>query len=500
MKRIDSFPKKTTIVSFLVLSLVWTALMGRSNSSKMQDTRASLFKEVDQVMEQAKEAQTDIFSPNQFDSALKNYREADEDYKKGKNLDSIRKKIRAATTFFLKSIETTKLAKIHFSECINARSDALAAEAPAFRNQQWERAESILNDAAKTLEKGKLNDARSKVDEAEQVYRQVELESIKAHYLDETKTLLEAKIKELEKVAPLTYGKAQRSIVMAERLLMENRYDTDEARQFAQQAKYEAQHGLYFTTLIEKMKTEDKTIESLLLDGEKPIQKIADEFDMNAQFHEGYDQPIQSILQGIQSLRKKNASFEQDLRDKEEQISILTDQITQMESQMGEMKSQLGDLKSKEATLTELMEQQRLKREKFTRIEEAFTSKEAQIIREDDKVIIQLYALTFPVGKATIESQYFELLSRVIKAIEEYPEYDITVEGHTDSRGGDAANMKLSTERANAVRDYLVASADIAPPRIKALAYGESKPIASNETEEGRRKNRRITVVIHPKE
>ena len=500
MKRIDTFPKKLTFASFLIFSLVWIALIGHTHSLKMQDTRATLFKELDQVMAQAKEAQADIYSPNQFESALKDYKEADEDYKKGKNLDSIRKKIRAATTFFLKSIETTKLAKIHFSKCINARSDALAAEAPAFRHQQWERAESILNDAAKTLEKGKLNDARSKADEAEQVYRQVELESIKAHYLDETKALLEAEKKGLEKVAPLTYGKAQRSIVMAEKLLMENRYDTDEARQIAQQAKYEAQHGLYIASVVDKMKSEDQTIESLLLDGEKPIQKIADEFDMNAQFHEGYDQPIQSILQGIQDLRKKNASLEQDLRDKEEQISILTEQITQMESQMGEMKSQLGDLKTKEATLTDLMEQQRLKREKFNRVDAEFTSQEAQIIREDDKVIIQLYALTFPVGKAIIESQYFGLLSRVIKAIGEYPEYDITVEGHTDSRGGDAANMKLSTERANAVRDYLVASADIDPSRINALAYGESKPIASNETEEGRRKNRRITVVIHPRE
>ena len=491
MRKREVFQMKTAIALVLLLSVAGAMLLGKSND--FQDPRAALFKDVEEAMEQARSVQADIYSPGQFDSGFKNYQQADDDYKEGKNLDGIRKRIQAATSYFLKSIETTKLAKIHFSDCVSARNDALAAEAPQFRSEEWKKAEDILNDAAKTLEKGNLNSAESKVSRAEELYRQVELESIKANYLDETKTLLSSREKDVKKLSPLTFDKANTLISRAEKLLVENRYDTDEARQQAQQAKYEAQHSIYLAGLIDGMRDQNQTIETLILNSEKPIQKIADEFDMNAQFHQGFDKPVYAIIEKIQALKRKAASLEQDLVDKEEQISTLTAQISQMQSQ-------LGDLKSREATLAQLAEQQRLRKEKFERVEKTFTSAEAQILREGDNVIIQLYGLTFPSGKSIIESQYFGLLSKVIKAIEEYPEYGITIEGHTDSRGGDATNLKLSSERANAVKDYLIASAEIDASIIQSVGYGEEKPIASNETEEGRRKNRRITIVIHPKE
>ncbi len=493
MKKQISVFKKGFVPLLLLTSMICATLLARPNSSYFQDPRAALFKEVEEAMNQAKDVQADIFSPSQFSSGLKNYQEADDDYKKGKNLDGIRKRISAATTYFLKSVETTRLAKIHFAECISARSDALAAEAPQFRNEEWQRVEEILTDASKTLEKGDLKDAESKAAKAEQLYRQVELESIKANYLDETKTLLNTRERDIKKKAPLTFDKATNLIARAEKQLVENRYDTDEARQQAQEAKYQANHAVYLAQQLDIMKSEDRTMESVLLDAEKPIQKIASEFDINAQFHKGFDPPVQAIVEKIRDLKRMVASQEQDLADKQEQIATLTQQVTQMESQ-------LGDLKSREASLTELMEQQQLRKEKFDRVEKTFSPGEALILREGDKVIIQLYGLTFPVGKATIESQYFGLLAKVMKAIDEYPEYNISIEGHTDSRGGDKTNLKLSTERANAVQDYLIASAEIDASRIKAIGYGESNPIASNETEEGRRKNRRITVVIHPQE
>jgi outer membrane protein OmpA-like peptidoglycan-associated protein len=72
------------------------------------------------------------------------------------------------------------------------------------------------------------------------------------------------------------------------------------------------------------------------------------------------------------------------------------------------------------------------------------------------------------------------------------------VEGHTDSYGSDASNLNLSQERADAVKAYLLANMSMDPSRIEAIGYGESKPIANNETAEGRAKNRRIEIVIHP--
>ena len=490
MKSNRSVQRKTFVALALLLGLAWTAL---AVSTTLQDPKTLLFQDAQEAGQKAKAAEAHIFSPDQFSEGVKYYQEADDDYKKGRNLEDIRKKLKMATVYFLKSVETTKLFKTNLADCVAARNDALAAEAPQYRKEDWEEAEEALEQAAKTLEDGNLNGAQSKARKAERLYRQVELESIKANYLDETKTLLEeARKKDVRKYAPLTLAKAQELVERAEKFLVENRYDTDEPRQIAQEAKYEAKHALYLAQLIETLDKEKKTVEAILLDSETPIRKIADEFNLNARFAQGFDEPTAAIVQKIQDLQKQNASLEQDLSDKRVQLTTLQDQVTRMESQ-------LGDLKTKEATLTQIMEQQQILREKFARVENAFTPEEAKIVREGETVIIRLYGLTFPVGKSTIETQYFGLLSKVIKAIDEYPESGVTVEGHTDSWGSDATNQKLSTERAEAVQEYLLASSGIDAARIIAVGYGETKPIAPNETTEGRRKNRRIDIVIHPK-
>jgi outer membrane protein OmpA-like peptidoglycan-associated protein len=72
------------------------------------------------------------------------------------------------------------------------------------------------------------------------------------------------------------------------------------------------------------------------------------------------------------------------------------------------------------------------------------------------------------------------------------------VEGHTDSTGSETVNLALSERRANSVRDYLLANTVLGASQVKAVGYGESRPIANNETAAGRANNRRIDVVIVP--
>ena len=100
--------------------------------------------------------------------------------------------------------------------------------------------------------------------------------------------------------------------------------------------------------------------------------------------------------------------------------------------------------------------------------------------------------------KEVIEPQFFSLLSKVKNSFAEFPGCLITIEGHTDSIGSDAVNQQLSEERAEAVRQYIIANSNISWDRIKSVGYGEMNPVASNETAEGQAKNRRIDVVIQP--
>jgi outer membrane protein OmpA-like peptidoglycan-associated protein len=70
------------------------------------------------------------------------------------------------------------------------------------------------------------------------------------------------------------------------------------------------------------------------------------------------------------------------------------------------------------------------------------------------------------------------------------------VEGHTDSYGSDSANFILSQDRADAVRQFLIGNMGIDPERLSSIGYGETRPVATNETAEGRARNRRIDLVL----
>jgi OOP family OmpA-OmpF porin len=149
----------------------------------------------------------------------------------------------------------------------------------------------------------------------------------------------------------------------------------------------------------------------------------------------------------------------------------------------------------KEAGYKEL-ELKSIEDEDFVNLEKLFTKDEASVIKEGENIIIRLYGINFPSGKSTILPESFGLLSKVQKAIRDFPDRKIIIEGHTDSMGDETYNMQLSLARAKAVTAYLIANMGIGEDRITATGYGESRPIASNDTKEGRQQNRRIDVVL----
>ncbi len=101
----------------------------------------------------------------------------------------------------------------------------------------------------------------------------------------------------------------------------------------------------------------------------------------------------------------------------------------------------------------------------------------------------------FDVDKATLKPGAEITLDRLAAFMNDYPERNLMIEGHTDSTGNDAYNMTLSTERANAVRNALVARG-VAETRIRASGLGENYPVATNDSNAGRQLNRRVEIVL----
>ena len=127
---------------------------------------------------------------------------------------------------------------------------------------------------------------------------------------------------------------------------------------------------------------------------------------------------------------------------------------------------------------------------------EAETEKEDRSALFKKEVTIQL-DIEFGVGSVEISSTYFDQLKRVADLMKVSPNRSAVIEGHTDSMGSATGNLQLSQRRAESVRQNLIDHFGIAQERLVAKGFGETRPIASNETPEGRRKNRRVTVILY---
>ncbi|MBO7191638.1 MAG: OmpA family protein [Elusimicrobiaceae bacterium] len=103
--------------------------------------------------------------------------------------------------------------------------------------------------------------------------------------------------------------------------------------------------------------------------------------------------------------------------------------------------------------------------------------------------------ILFSTGSSELSAASLQTLTDLNRVLKKYPKNRIIVQGYTDSTGSDAINNKLSTERAKAVYDFLLGSG-LKTLSIKYVGYGSSNPIASNDTAEGRAKNRRVVLAI----
>ncbi len=115
----------------------------------------------------------------------------------------------------------------------------------------------------------------------------------------------------------------------------------------------------------------------------------------------------------------------------------------------------------------------------------------------DLEVHVELPAdVLFDFDKADIRADAASALAKVATIIRAYPDGTATLEGHTDSKGDDAYNRRLSERRAESVRRWLAEKERVDGSKLTARGFGESRPVATNDTDAGRQKNRRVEVVI----
>ncbi len=457
-----------------------------------QDVRTTLFAEADAARTAAVDADAPMLAPNTFGKGIEAYAAAESDLERGRSMERIRSRLGEAARAFKQAAEAAEIAKISLASLIKTRGDAVNASAETFAADQWRRAEESFTGAMRRLEAGDLRGARSRAEDAEALYRDAELTAIKAQYLSQTRALLaQADQARVGRYAPRTLARARELLEQAERELNENRYDTDLPRSLAQQANREARHAIYLAERIRAMRDDGWQLEDVILAYEEPLVQVAAAADQAADLERGIDAIAADLVAYIEDLREREREAALDLEASRARIAELEDEIRELDER-------LGGVSQERVALIQRLEQEARVREQFDRIERMFERDEARVSREGNEVLLRMVGLTFASGRSDIDPAHRPLLDKVRQAIDVFPGSQIVIEGHTDSYGGDESNMALSRQRAEAVSRYLISELGVEAFRVSAVGYGETRPIANNETPQGRERNRRIDIRVRP--
>lgn len=263
-----------------------------------------------------------------------------------------------------------------------------------------------------------------------------------------------------------------------------------------------AERAIEVSTLVKEWRKESGSHEELLLRSRMQRLDLADALDMDISAPL-VDYSSAELLDKVRSLRsemlaqkklyeqqkaKKKSDGERELAQAREELLI--DQTRMCSEQILTLKDAFR-AKLERATFED-------KRKKS--VQQFFEPGEVEIQANiNDSLLLRLSKLKFAPGKTELNPQFFEFLGRVKEALMLYDDRLISINGHTDNQGEAKKNQALSLHRAEAIMDFFIATG-VHADRVKALGYGEVRPIASNDFARGREMNRRIDIVIEAPE
>lgn len=432
----------------------------------------------------------DIISPRHFERAAQKITQARQDLAAGGRIESIDRRIEEAGSELNQAEALAETGNEILGDALTARRDALAANAPEFADRDWQRAEGTARDAGRNLEDNDLPEAREKAGQAEAEFREAELNAIRADILGRARTLRdEALDAKADRRAPVTLSHADSLLTAAEVILAEDRSRVAEAGALATGAAFEYRHATRLSALADSVDRNRLSVEAVILRAQGQVLRMAELLRYEARFADGIDPVIDDGLTAIRSLYGERDDLQAD-------VAARARQIARLETTVDSLDARLAEIEEREAAVSAQLRDRQRRERRLREVQAMFTPEEGEALLAEGRLILRLTGLTFASGSAEIRPENFSLLTKVQRVIREFPQAGITVEGHTDSQGNQAMNQELSRRRAIAVREYILSNIAISADRISAVGYGESRPVAPNDSEAGRARNRRIDITL----
>ena len=480
--------QKTSYLKFAYLLTILFLLSGCAGqpleveSIPKSEPPQELINKLDAEIALARNEKINVLSPTWFAKAETSLTEAKKLLQEGAELSKIFDSIATGRAELQRAKKTAEVSKATLPDAIQARDRARNAGA-AELGKDYAAAEEEFLMLTRSIEKENLGYAQRNQPKVSGQFHQLEIRAIKVHTIGEVRNLLRAAEKQKsDKIAPESYAAAEKKLAEADAFITENPYKNEQMSRLANEALFLARRHLELAQ--EAKEIQAMSPEQIAFKMEALLNKTASQLAAPDMRDQSFERQTENILATISAQQADHQYMVEKIKAQQLEITDLQQKVASLE---GQSRSQQEKLVA-EKQLNQL----------FSEVRGYFDPNEAEVYKSENQLIIRLKTINFPVGQAVIMPENYALLSKVQRAIRAFGEPDVIIGGHTDSSGPEPLNEHLSQQRAEAVRQYLVANGVLPFDKIIAVGYGSMRPLASNATEAGRAMNRRIDVTISP--
>jgi len=468
------------------LLVICLSLLGTSYTAS-----ATTLDEASQAIAEAEALRAAEFSPGHFNSAKKSLQQARTLLRKGGNNPKVRALLDESADRASQASHASQAFSQNFSKLVESRDRLKLAGDEYTRDDLGERSEKEFSRVVEAAEDGNMKKAKREASHARDTLNAAQIVAAREQFSRPVaKAVANARNNKARDYSPKALKEA---ITMQKKVQSLIKYDPNaqaQAYALSQQGQKSAAHAKAIADQGIKLRKKPHLVEVWVDASNARMEILATALGIQLDSSLSSEMQLSLLKQAIKDMQ---GEYQAQLADANKQSRDLTKKLAKYEGDMASMEGEL-------AAMAEIRLKLQLKREaeaKIKRLTKLFDPKDVEVLLTPDAdVIFRMKTLNFLSGSAVIPPQAYALLDNAIKSIDIFPTRSVRIEGHTDFMGTNEYNQDLSERRANAVKGYLNQNMPEYTNQLDAVGHGEEKPIANNETSEGRTKNRRIDIIL----
>ncbi len=465
----------------MLMRSFWTILI---TMMVCMPAQAASLEKAKAALAEAEQLRAAEFSPEHYRDAITSLRKANDMLSSNGDADEIMRLLDKATVQATQASTQAQNFTEQFAELVESRDRLQLADDAFVRDDLAERSEKEFMLIVEAAEDGNTSRAARVSKQARSTIHAAQVVAAREQFVRPiSKTVAGARQVKARQYAPKSLKNAVDIQHKVEKLIKANPDAQTQAYALSQQGLVSAKRAMRISSLGSQVGHNPAQLEIWIDAEDARLAMLGDLLGIKLNSSQTLEEQLTLLKQGVQDMQ---ASYEARLNDADMQVKDLSQKLAKYEGELSDM--------------AEIRRKLQLKREaeaKIKRLTKLFNPKDVEILLTPDAdVILRMKTLNFRSGSAVIPPETYALLDNAIKSIEMLPKRAIRVEGHTDYMGSNKYNQALSERRANAVGEYLIERLGEADRTINGVGYGEDRPIANNETAEGRTKNRRIDIVV----